>query len=150
MAAWQPRQHVIEADLAHLRGAREFAADAAADFGLGVDACHSVKIAMSEAVTNAIRHGSSSPADRVHIQVTAMADTLVFEVVDTGRFRPRIAREGDMPERGRGLDFMRVLMDEVHVQPGSDGTRVSFAISRQAEEGAPASTTSAAERDDPL
>jgi anti-sigma regulatory factor (Ser/Thr protein kinase) len=29
-----------------------------------------------------------------------------------------------MPERGRGLAFMDLLMDEVEVRPGSGGTEV--------------------------
>ena len=49
---------------------------------------------------------------------------LVFEVIDTGRFVPRVTRRGDMPESGRGLEFMRLMMDEVDLQPGRDGTRL--------------------------
>jgi anti-sigma regulatory factor (Ser/Thr protein kinase) len=29
-----------------------------------------------------------------------------------------------MPESGRGLEFMRLMMDEVDLQPGTDGTRL--------------------------
>ena len=37
---------------------------------------------------------------------------------------PRVTRRGDMPESGRGLEFMRLMMDEVELQPGLDGTRL--------------------------
>jgi anti-sigma regulatory factor (Ser/Thr protein kinase) len=60
----------------------------------------------------------------VHITISEEPGVIVFEVVDTGRFVPRVTRRGDMPESGRGLEFMRLMMDEVDVQPGTAGTRL--------------------------
>ena len=127
MGDFQPREHSIQADLGLLKEARDFAARAAAEFGLDGDACYDVKLAMSEAVTNAIQHGSSSPSDPIRIAVTAESGALVFEVLDTGRFRPRVMRRGELSESGRGLEFMRVLMDEVDLRPGAGGTLMRFA-----------------------
>lgn len=118
------REHSIAADLARLKEARDFAERAAREFGLPTDACYQVKLAMSEAVTNAIQHGSSSPADPIRILVTEEPGALAFEVVDTGRFVPRVMRRGDMPESGRGLEFMRLMMDVVDLYPGEQGTRL--------------------------
>ena len=118
------REHSIRADLARLKEARDFAERAAIAFGLPSDACYQVKLALSEAVTNAIQHGSSSPKDTVRIVVTEEPGALAFEVVDTGRFVPRVTRRGDMPESGRGLEFMRLMMDEVALDPGEHGTRL--------------------------
>jgi anti-sigma regulatory factor (Ser/Thr protein kinase) len=118
------REHSIRADLARLKEARDFAERAAIAFGLPSDACYQVKLALSEAVTNAIQHGSRSPDDPVRIVVTEEPGALAFEVVDTGRFVPRVTRRGDMPESGRGLEFMRLLMDEVDLDPGEAGTRL--------------------------
>jgi anti-sigma regulatory factor (Ser/Thr protein kinase) len=120
----------MRAELGLLKEARDFAVNAAEAFGLEADALYHVRLAMSEAVTNAIRHGSSSEQDPISILALVEGDALVFEVRDTGRFRPRVTRETDMPERGRGLDFIRRLMDEVQVHPGLDGTRVRFAKRR--------------------
>lgn len=122
----EPREHAMRAELASLKEARDFAASAAEDFGLDAGGCYDVRLAMSEAVTNAIRHGSSSPDDEVRIVALVEGDMLVFEVLDTGRFVPRVARRGEMPDSGRGLEFMRRLMDEVEVQPGRAGTCVRF------------------------
>ena len=108
----------ILADLRLLKEARDFAERAAADFGLDGGACYQVKLAMSEAVTNAIQHGSSSPSDPIRIGVAAEGGALVFEVLDTGRFLPRVMRRGELSESGRGLEFMRLLMDEVDLRPG--------------------------------
>jgi anti-sigma regulatory factor (Ser/Thr protein kinase) len=127
MTAFRPREHSFHADLARLKEARDFAARAAEEFGFSSEVCYQVKLALSEAITNAIQHGSSSPDDAIRIVITAESGTLVFEVLDTGRFVPRVARRGDMPESGRGLEFMRLMMDEVDVRPGADGTHLRLA-----------------------
>lgn len=132
VAGFEPREYAIRAELAQLKEARDFAVTAAEDFGLGDEARYNVRLAMSEAVTNAIRHGSSSPQDVVRIVALVEGDLLVFEVLDSGRFVPRVARRGEMPVSGRGLEFMRRLMDEVDVQPGAHGTCVRFAKRRDA------------------
>ncbi|HEV7847025.1 MAG TPA: ATP-binding protein [Thermoleophilaceae bacterium] len=126
MVDFQPREHAIRADLQRLKEARDFAERAAADFGFDGNACYDVKLAMSEAVTNAIQHGSSSPDDPIKIGVVADGGSLVFEVLDTGRFVPRVIARGGLSESGRGLEFIRVLMDEVDVRPGDDGTLMRF------------------------
>jgi anti-sigma regulatory factor (Ser/Thr protein kinase) len=131
MVDFEPREHSMQADLGLLKEARDFAEQAAADFGLDMSACYDVKLAMSEAVTNAIQHGSSSPADPIRIIVLAEGPSLVFEVLDTGRFVPRVMRSGELSESGRGLEFMRVLMDEVDLRPGDGGTLMRF-IKRRA------------------
>jgi len=127
MVNFKPREHSILADLRLLKEARDFAARAAEEFGLDGAACYDVKLAMSEAVTNAIQHGSSSPSDPIKIGIVAEGRALVFEVLDTGRFRPRVRRRGELSESGRGLEFMRVLMDEVDLRPGDSGTLMRFA-----------------------
>jgi serine/threonine-protein kinase RsbW len=117
----------MRADLHFLREARDFAEEAAAAFGFGADGRYEVKLAISEAVTNAIQHGSRSPNDPVRIVAAEESGALVFEVVDTGNFVPRVVRRGDMPEGGRGLEFMRVLMDEVDLRTGRGGTLLRMA-----------------------
>jgi anti-sigma regulatory factor (Ser/Thr protein kinase) len=127
MTTFQPQEHFLRADLRQLKEAREFAERVALDFGFEDGTCYQVKLAMSEAVTNAIQHGSSSPDDPIRIWAVEEGGALVFEVLDTGRFRPRVARRGDpLPDSGRGLEFLRILMDEVDVRPGAQGTLLRF------------------------
>jgi anti-sigma regulatory factor (Ser/Thr protein kinase) len=52
---------------------------------------------------------------------------LVFEVADSGRFVPRVERRGAMPESGRGLEFMRLMMDDVDLRASADGTLLRLA-----------------------
>jgi serine/threonine-protein kinase RsbW len=124
VVTFEPREHQITADLGRVKEARDFAARVAGEFGFDADRRYEVKLAVSEAVTNAIQHGSSSPRDRVRIVATEEAGALVFEVVDSGRFVPRVMRRGDMAESGRGLEFMRLMMDEVDLRTGLEGTRL--------------------------
>ena len=130
MIGFPRRQHSITADVGRLKEARDFADRAAAEYGLNREARYQVRLAMSEAVTNAILHGSASAADEIQLAVAEESGSLVFEVVDTGRFRPRVKRRGDLPESGRGLEFMRVLMDEVDLRVSPAGTLLRFAKRR--------------------
>jgi anti-sigma regulatory factor (Ser/Thr protein kinase) len=122
MVSFEPRTHSISADVGRLKEARDFADHAAADFGFTDDGRYEVKLAISEAVTNAIQHGSTSSRDVIRILAVEESGALVFEIADTGRFRPRVTRRGELPESGRGLDFMRQLMDEVVLRPTASGT----------------------------
>jgi serine/threonine-protein kinase RsbW len=131
MPDFSPREHAISADVARLKEVRDFAERAAAEFGLPEDDRYQVKLAISEAVTNAIQHGSSSPTDPIRILVAEESGALVFEVIDTGRFRPAV-RRGILPESGRGLEFMRLLMDEVDLRPSLNGTLLRFTKRRAA------------------
>ena len=127
MGGFERREHSIKADLARLKEARDFAERAAEDFGFDSSACYQLKLAMSEAVTNAIQHGSSSPSDPIRIAVAAERGALVFEVKDTGRFHMSTNNRGLLSESGRGLEFISVLMDEMHLRPGDSGTLMRFA-----------------------
>jgi len=123
---FETREEQICANLACVKQARDFAERMAIEYGFEPDVRYQLKLAMSEAVTNAIQHGSSSEEDKVRIAAVDENGALTFYVRDTGRFVPRVRRGGDMPESGRGLEFMRRLMDEVDLQPGRDGTLVRF------------------------
>lgn len=123
---FRERGHSIRADPARLKEARDFAERAASAFGFDHESRYRVKLAMSEAVTNAIEHGSSSPRDPITLAAVEEAGALVFYVADTGRFATRTAPGGELPARGRGLEFMRLFMDEVEVRPGPEGTVLRF------------------------
>ncbi|HEV2724571.1 MAG TPA: ATP-binding protein [Thermoleophilaceae bacterium] len=116
----------IDADLRLLHEAREWAAGAAREFGFDADGCYQVKLAMSEAVANAIQHGSQGPQDTVHITARERRGALVFEVRDTGRYVAPAAPAGEMAERGRGLALVGLVMDEVQLEPGEDGSLLRF------------------------
>ena len=117
----------IDADVRRVREAREWAASAASDFGMQHADCYQVKLAISEIVANAIQHGSSRPDDPIRITVRAQEGALVFEVLDTGVFVGSDQAAGEMAERGRGLEIVALLMDDVELTPGDEGTLLRFA-----------------------
>ncbi len=117
----------IEADVRQVREARDWAASAAREFGFEHDDCYQVKLAVSEVVANAIQHGSSDVEDPIRISVRAQGGALVFEVLDTGVFVGSDEAAGDMAERGRGLELVAMMMDEVELTPGEEGTLMRFA-----------------------
>ena len=65
---FQTREHSIAADLSQIKQARDFADDVAAEYGFDANTRYQLKLAMSEAVTNAILHVSSSTTDRIEIR----------------------------------------------------------------------------------
>lgn len=102
--------------------------DAAASAGLDADSTQDVQIAVREAVTNAIVHGNGrDQSRRVQLQVAVSPAGLEVRVQDQGRgFDPSEVPDPLAPENlckssGRGILFMRSLMDEVRFQRAADG-----------------------------
>jgi len=124
--AFSERRLSIPADLRRLPEARQFAAEASAAYGFDEGEQYQIKLAMNEAVANAVEHGSSSAEETVDLSAAEEEGGLAFYIRDGGTFVPRVAPRGDLPERGRGLAFMSQLMDDVDVRPGSEGTTVRF------------------------
>lgn len=114
----------ISADLARLPEVRRFVEETADQFGFDADLRQQIKLATNEATANAVEHGSPSADDMVEVRAAAEDGALTIYVSDCGSFVPRVAPRGSLPERGRGMAFMDLLMDEVQVYPGSDGTVV--------------------------
>lgn len=117
----------IEADPLRLQEARDWAHDRAIEAGLGETECFQVRLAMSEAVTNAIEHGSRDPADEIRIEAFVRDGALMFEVSDTGTFVAPLGPSTFEDEDGRGLEVLAIVMDEVHVTAGGDGSVLRFA-----------------------
>jgi anti-sigma regulatory factor (Ser/Thr protein kinase) len=128
--AFEERELEIPADLARLRDAREWACEVARAFGLDDDDCFQVKLAASEAVTNAIIHGSSSGGDVVRLAARADDDALVFEVSDRGRAQPTGDPVERLAEGGRGLELVAMVMDEVQLVRRDDGGMLRFSKRR--------------------
>jgi len=116
----------LTAELSRLPEARNWADEAAREFGFDEMVRYQIKMAVSEGVANAVEHGSSSSSDEISLRAVNEGNALAFYIRDTGQFIPRIARRGDLPERGRGLAFLGQLMDEVDIKPSESGTELRF------------------------
>ena len=123
------QEMTIKADLSRLAEVRRFADRACRAYGFPPDVCYQVKLAMSEAVANAIEHGSTTPDDPIRLQVVHEGGALAFYVSDGGTFiEPSMVYDHDlMDERGRGLGFIELLMDDVAINPSPEGTVIRFA-----------------------
>lgn len=96
-----------------------------------------VLLASTEALTNAIEHGSM-PGDTVRVDLSIVADRADVVVVDQGRPGleiPEVPREAppSTATRGRGLLIISRLADEFALRPSGDGTEVSVGFSRAVE-----------------
>jgi anti-sigma regulatory factor (Ser/Thr protein kinase) len=109
-----------------LQEVRDFVDEVAASYDFDPDARYDVKLAATEAVSNAIRHGSRSRRDTVQISAVEDDGVLTFCVADHGTFLPNLENGDPLPEQGRGLAFIAHLMDEVCIRTGPNGTVVRF------------------------
>ena len=123
------QEMTIPADLSRLAEVRRFTDRACRAFGFAPELSYQIKLAMSEAVANAIEHGSTTPDDPIRLQVVHEGDALAFYVSDGGTFiEPAMVYDHDlMDERGRGLGFIELLMDDVSINPSPEGTVIRFA-----------------------
>lgn len=127
------RKRVMEL---HLKAERHVIHDVRERFGEFVRPCELsqddvewIKVAVSEACTNAVCHGSpEGPKNQVHVRFEADSETLAIEVRDEGGgFRPQIIELPDFDEwkpSGRGLVIMVNVMDDVTFEPIEGGTCV--------------------------
>ena len=91
------------------------------------DTANAVLLACSEAVANAIEHGyRDDPFGIVDVAATVTPEAVEIRVADRGAWRP--ARTDTF--RGRGLQLIRQLMDQVAVDRGG-GTTVTMRRTRR-------------------
>jgi anti-sigma regulatory factor (Ser/Thr protein kinase) len=101
------------------------AEEAATAYGLDAEGSYEFKLAASEAVANAIEHGRACDDGRIGMRVhDEFPGCLTLCVCDCGNFIRRPADPIGIPNRGRGLEVIAVLMDEVEFLPRTAGTAV--------------------------
>jgi serine/threonine-protein kinase RsbW len=88
-----------------------------------------VLLAMSEAAGNAVEHGyRDNPLGIVEVNATISDDEIEVRVADHGVW---VAGPGELA-RGRGLQLIRQVMDEVDIVHGPGGTTVTMRRTRRA------------------
>jgi anti-anti-sigma factor len=107
---------------------------------LGVDesGIFDIKVAVGEALANAVRHGSPRGSqDQILASVTAYSDRVSISIMDSGCGFDGAPESSDdvYAPSGRGVMFMRALMDSVQFArcPGG-GTMVTLVKSTRATE----------------
>ena len=91
-----------------------------------------LKLALTEAVSNSVRHAYADGAGFVSIAYELSGDALAVEVVDDGRGfdpdRPPPLEGEELTEGGLGIAIIRTIADEfeLHSEPGVRGSRLRF------------------------
>ena len=116
-------QLTLRDDPAPTRALRAALDDVGARFGLGEEELFELKVAATEALTNAIR--GSVDGRPVDVAVRPRVDALEVEVRNHGAFELEEPALSDIEsEAGRGIPLMFALVDEVEFASNGDGTCV--------------------------
>ncbi len=116
---------VVPAKAEYLSLVRLVVSAAAQDLGLSEDSIADIKVALSEAATNVVRHAYptrlNGRRERI-IEVSCYLDpeSFLVEVLDRGQGMPLPAP----PSEGLGFGIMGSLMDKVDVETSDSGTTV--------------------------
>jgi anti-anti-sigma factor len=126
------------ADIEKLAGTRLCVTDLIEPLGIDDAAVFDIKVAVGEALANAVRHGSPHGSqDHIVVTVTAFSDRVSISVMDSGcGFDGSPSASDDVyAPSGRGVMFMRALMDSVQFArcPGG-GTMVTLVKSTRTTE----------------
>jgi anti-sigma regulatory factor (Ser/Thr protein kinase) len=100
--------------------------------GFNREAVCDMEVAVSEAVTNSVQHGSPDPlVAGILVKCEASSERVVFEVQDESPLEtlPKTnPNKHDLNnERGRGVNIMRSLMDECEDTRTESGIKVRMA-----------------------
>lgn len=94
-----------------------------------------IKVAVSEAVTNAIIHGYEKTRGKVRIHAKLQENRFIIQIMDSGKgiddvekaMEPLFTTKPEEERSGMGFSFMEAFMDELKVEsrPG-EGTTVTM------------------------
>jgi serine/threonine-protein kinase RsbW len=124
------RELAFPAHSASLAGMRADVCEVLEPLEIPEAASFDIRVAVGEALANAIRHGSPrGEVDAVTVTVTAYRDRVALVIEDSGEgFDGESSSSGDpYASSGRGVMFMRALMDQVEFSRlPSGGTAVTL------------------------
>jgi PAS domain S-box-containing protein len=126
----KPLEVTIPADAMHLAPARAALREWLTSAGIDHDQAQDVLVAAGEAVTNAIEHGyRQTDGGTITLRATSEVDLLRLTITDAGSWKPK---QTGYTHRGRGIQIMEALMEDVAILPDASGTvvRLSTRIRR--------------------
>ncbi len=121
------KEYLFKSDSKILPDIRNLVAGFAKGCGFAEAIMFDIKLAASEAIANAIEHGSPDGDDNsIKIKCYCEDDNFIVEVKDEGRFKNKLpVGTGDNVNfRGRGVLIMLALMDKVIIDETKSGTCV--------------------------
>ncbi len=94
-----------------------------------------LKLAVTEACGNAIRHAGPTGDGVVRVRYAVGGDTIEIRVEDDGTgiqaATPRSLSPVELSESGMGLAIIDALVDEVEIGPGTDGRGTTVRMRRR-------------------
>lgn len=99
----------------------------ARDCGMEGLALGAVKLAVNEAVTNAVVHAYAQHEGRIAVTVALSGEALTVTVADSGG---GLVPRADSPGLGVGLPLIAQLADHLDVRSGNDGTQIRMSFRR--------------------
>jgi anti-sigma regulatory factor (Ser/Thr protein kinase) len=115
--------------------ARAIVREAAVEHGLDGDSTWELTLATSEAVANAILHGTACEYDGeakgILLRVLPCDDGLCVEVCDCGEFDSRLPPPTPYATHGRGIPIIAAVVDHFELVPDPSRTRVRFGKRRE-------------------
>jgi serine/threonine-protein kinase RsbW len=108
--------------------ARAIVRDAAAEYGLDGETTWDLILATSEAVANAVLHGSAcGDTDQGVLLIVEIDEaSILIEVCDCGSFDAQLRPAAEDDIGGRGIPIIAALADSFELVPEPDRTRVRF------------------------
>ena len=127
---WAPKRKEISlaSNSASLAEARQVIGETAAELGYDDAAIWELKLAATEALMNAIEHGTPSEDGMVHLRLAQEHGDMLLEVWGGGEAEVDPMSNGS--NRGRGISIMTALMDEVELKRNSEDSRIRLAKRR--------------------
>ncbi|BBY66359.1 SpoIIE family protein phosphatase [Mycolicibacterium helvum] len=120
-----PLEVTIPADPLHLAPARKALRDWLIAAGINQDQAQDVLVAAGEAVTNSIEHGYRHiDGGTITLHATSEVDQLRLTIIDTGSWKPK---QTGYSHRGKGIQIMQALMEDVSILQDTTGTIVHLA-----------------------
>ncbi len=128
-AQCQPLKLKITSRGDKLAGVRSHVGEIAEACGFAKQAVYDIKVAVGEAVANAVEHGSpKGEMNNVVIDFKCDKNDLKIKVVDEGIFKRTVPGPSDMADyRAHGILIMLALMDKVTINESDHGTTVLLA-----------------------
>ncbi|MDP1809651.1 MAG: ATP-binding protein [Actinomycetota bacterium] len=122
------RELNVQSQGVNLAKVRNFVVDVAKDCGFDENVIYDIKVAVGEAIANAMEHGSPlGEANHVKVVCRCDGDNLNIQITDEGVFKRAFpVAEEAVSYRGHGILLMLALMDKVTIDESAHGTTVSL------------------------
>src|SRR5437763_2134213 len=119
----------LRSDPAELSRMRQFIRRRALEHGLSDAEAFQAQLVATEAVTNAMRHGTPGGAKPISVTCVWRHDGLTIEVGDRGRFHRRDPSPNDRDATsGRGLGLIERLTRRFELETSDRGTKLRMLV----------------------